>query len=331
MENRGLRLDSAVILTRVNGAPYGVRVVFATSDWEFPMYRYLALLCLLFVAACATTPPDTSQEVLPSILGTWELVDVTALNSQDSRPTGIAARKYHFTAEGTLYIVDADAPLTEDVVPIPYAFVEGVLKMTVPSLGEVVVPVEFPSPSRMVLVYSETERWTHDRMDGDRPFDRAIEPRSVQVIQTDDSADQQSNLDIDYDASDYSHLSPAARIVGVWEASSYTGVSAADWPLYGFPNYKWVFTEDGKYCVLSPSQTEMVASETVDYGVTGTTLSVMPPDEAPETVEIGFNAWGHLELHDRGVVIAFKLLSKDPNKIQSIPLKITLLDSGRHM
>jgi hypothetical protein len=273
-------------------------------------------------SAAIAPPPQIASSALA---GTWELVDISAYPVIDSPPRGLAAHKYYFTPEGKLYVIEHDAELTTNTECVAYTFRNAVLTLSLPEQGRINVPVQFTAPDQMVLVHGARHRWTYRRLSGEKAYNQKIEPRSVAVLQTKDPKRQLTNLDIHYDSGDYSRLAPAERIMGVWEATSYSGISSADWPPYGFPNEKWVFTRDGKYYIIAPEETAVVGKPHSNYTVSRDHLTLSVPGETPATRRISFNTWGHLVVEWNGVTVTLKLLDKNPGKIEKLPVKIALL------
>lgn len=259
------------------------------------------------------------------IEGTWELIDISAYTLMDSPPYGFAARKYYFEQGGKLYVIDPDEKFNADMESVPYTFKDSELSFDIPEEGELHVPVEFIAHNRMVLVYGARNRWTYEKLEGEKPYNQEIEPRSVAVLQTIEPEDQLSNLDIHYDQLGQTDLTLSESIVGVWEVTSYSGIPAADCPPYGFPNDKWVFTNTGEYYRLSPNETALPKGAHAKYEISGKMMSMFVDDQEAETQEIGFNSWGHLIIGGDEVRISLKLLNKNPKIIQELPVKIALL------
>jgi hypothetical protein len=290
-------------------------------------YSKILLLTMLAlgVLSCSAVTTSEIQDRPGQVTGTWQLIDICGYTMMDSPPRGFPPLKYHFSNDGKLYIIKADGTLNNDTQFIPYTFQNSILYLSIPDRDTIIVPVGFIPPDRMVLYYGDRNVWTFEKMGGSEPYNEKLEPRSMAVLQTVNPADQLSNLDIEYDAADYSHLTLPERIVGVWEATSYSGIASADFPPYGFPNVKWIFTAEGKYFVLPPDEAKTKKGSAADFNILGNQITGIGPQDEVFIGKVSFNEWGHLEINVEGEIITFKLLSKDPKKIQKLPVKITLL------
>lgn len=270
------------------------------------MTRFAALLSL-FVAPVLFAAGN--------IVGTWELVDATPVSYNSSDPHGIANHKLYFTADGRMFIIAPDDKLGDASVPVPYTFDGNVRTLTLPG-GEVHQSRVALDGDRMLVKTEDGVTFTYHRMKGDRPFDRELEPRSVEILSVPEGETPQPK----YDTKDYSKQPLAQRIRGVWEVVQYSGVKF-DPPAEGFPNDKYVITAD-RVAMISPIATRVEGDSQGKYQLDGNTIVV---DDGSRW-GVSFNKWNRLVLHRSDAELTLRLISKVTKTIPPLPVRIVLFD-----
>lgn len=265
-------------------------------------------------------------------VGTWELIDITSVNVADSSPRGQPAIKHYYSVDGKMYGLAANEKLNQKTDSAPYTFSNGVRTLTKPS-GEILqTKIDFPATNTMRYFFDEgNEIWTFRKMLQDKAYNAEIEPRSVEVLRTIDKSKQLTCLDVKYDTNDYSKLTLKKRSIGVWEVIAYKNFPTSEMPPYGFPNEKYVFTENGKFFKIEAFETE-IPTEQSPYEVKGNTIIVRLKNEKGEESKqifekVKFDQWGRMVLPYKDIEIVLKLLQRDTTKIPVLPGKICLLYS----
>lgn len=280
-----------------------------------------------------------SETATSEIQGTWELVDVSSVNVMDSPPNGLCSRKDYYSPDGNLYVLNADEKLQKDSLHVPYSFSNGQRTITKPDGRKITTPVKFTGKNLMVLKFSENNNWTYRKIDGEKAYDKPVEPRSVVVIRMKTPKDQISNLDVIYDTNNYSNLELKERVIGVWEVIGYREIASQNAPPYGFPNEKFIFTQDGKFYILSPQEQSLkgqvpeqytVKAQSITVGIPkGKHIAPAPPINGNIEQQVSFNEWGHMVWKNADAEISLKLLTRNYNNIPKLPVKIALLESRK--
>ena len=250
------------------------------------------------------------------LVGTWELIDASPVSFNSSDPRGIINHKLYYTADGKMFIIAPDRKLEESNVPVSYTFDDGVRTLTLPG-GEVHESRVAFAGDRMRVRTEDGVMLTYRRMAGDRPYDRAIEPRSLEVL---DLGDEQRRAPR-YDSTDYSKQPLALRIRGIWEVMKYTKVKFQP-PAEGFPNDKYVITAD-EVAMISPVATRIEGESRGRYRLEGNTMVV---DDGSRW-EISFNKWQRLVMKRDDAELTLRLVSKDTKTIPPLPIRIVLYET----
>ena len=258
------------------------------------------------------------------LVGTWELVEVSPVNLQDSIPVGVPNRKEHYAADGKVFVLRPDEKLGSTTPAGTYTFDGTKRRLVTPDGKTVETPVVFLSPDRMKLVHGPSDEWTYSRLTGPAAYDRELEPRSVELVKSDSGTTEPMPA---YDTGDYSSLPLEQRLKGVWELASVKDVPRADLPPYGFTNDVWVDTGTRMICVVRPGSSLSVgrcAPAALKDG------SLELTGEAPHsgTYAVSFDRWQRLVLKGTGTAgtRTFKLLSRDTSVIPRLPVRIVLLE-----
>ncbi len=270
------------------------------------------------------------------IEGTWELIDVSPVDAMDSPPNGLCSSKDYYSPDGKLYIIEATEKLQEDTPNISYSFSDGKRTITIPDGRKITTPVKFVSNNLMVLTFSKNNIWTYRKIEGEKAYDKPVEPRSLLVLRVAPPIKQMSNQDVTYDTNDYSKLELKDRIIGVWEAISYKDVAPQNAPPYGFPNEKFILTPDGKFYMASPEEQSLkdqtpeqysVKDKSVVVGIPkGKHIAPTPPPGGKIEQMVSFNQWGHMVWKSSDAEISLKLITRDYKNIPILPYKIALLE-----
>ena len=270
------------------------------------------------------------------IEGTWELIDVSPVDAMDSPPNGLCSSKDYYSPDGKLYIIEATEKLQEDTPNISYSFSDGKRTITIPDGNKITTPVKFVGNNLMVLTFSKNNIWTYRKIEGEKAYDKPVEPRSLLVLRVAPPIKQMSNQDVTYDTNDYSKLELKDRIIGVWEAISYKDVAPQNAPPYGFPNEKFILTTDGKFYMISPEEQPLKDQTPEQYSVKeksivvgipkGKHIAPTPPPGGKIEQMVSFNQWGHMVWKSSDAEISLKLITRDYKNIPILPYKIALLE-----
>jgi hypothetical protein len=271
------------------------------------MKRFAALLFCLGAS---------SLQAAGNIVGTWELTDATPVSFNSSDPHGVVNHKLYFTADGRMFIIAPDEKLGPETVPVSYTFDGNVRTLTLPGAEVHQSRVVF-SGDTMRVKSEDGVTFTYRRLTGDRPFDRKLEPRSVEILATDDQEQPPSPK---YDTSDYSKQPLAQRIRGVWEIVRYRDV-AFEPPQYGLPNDKYVITPT-EVAMIPPTATRIEGDSRGKYRLDGNTMVV---DDGSRWT-LSFNQWGRLVLKREDAELTLRLISKDTAVNPRLPIRIVLHD-----
>src|SRR4051812_2354648 len=223
------------------------------------MTRVAALLSFLFAPLLFAAG---------NIVGTWELVESTPVPYNSSDPHGIINHKLYFTADGRMFIIAPDEKLEPTNPSVQYTFDGNVRTLTLPG-GEVHQSQVALSGDTMLVKTEDGVTFTYRRLKGDRPFDRQIEPRSVEVLSVPDSDPIAAPK---YDSTDYSKKPLGQRIRGVWEVVQYRAVKF-EAPAEGFPNDKYIITAD-QVAMIPPTATEIEGESNGKYHLEGSMMVV---------------------------------------------------------
>ncbi|MGZ7078108.1 MAG: hypothetical protein ACXVJT_01735 [Thermoanaerobaculia bacterium] len=250
------------------------------------------------------------------LAGAWELIDATPVTLQNSDPHGIVNHKLYFTADGRMFIIAPEEKLDTNDTPVQYVFDGSVRTLTLPG-GEVHRSSVKLSGNTMKVTTEDGVTFTYRRLTGDRAYDRTIEPRSVEILETEDHAQSKQPR---YDTTDYSKVAMPQRIRGVWEIVRYRNVKF-EAPLYGFPNDKYVITSR-EVAMVAPSATKVDGDSRGKYHLEGTTMVV---DDGSRW-GLAFNQWQQLVLTRDDAEITMRLVTKDTRTIPALPVKIVLYE-----
>ena len=275
------------------------------------------------------------------IEGAWELIDVSPVDAMDSPPNSLCSDKDYYSPDGKLYIIEATEKLQEDTPNVSYSFSEGKRTVTTPDGKKITTPVNFVGDNLMLLTFSKNNIWTYRRIEGEKAYDKPIEPRSLLVLRVAPPIKQMSNQDVTYDTNDYSKLELKDRIIGVWEAISYKDVAPQNAPPYGFPNEKFILTPDGKFYMASPEEQSLkdqtpeqysVKDKSVVVGIPkGKHIAPTPPPGGKIEQMVSFNQWGHMVWKSSDAEISLKLITRDYKNIPILPYKIALLELKKNL
>jgi hypothetical protein len=257
---------------------------------------------------------SVSLRAAGNLVGTWELIDATPVSLRSSDPHGIANHKLYFTEDGRMFIIGPDEKLEAQDTPVAYSFDGSVRTLTLPG-GEVHHSTVRLTGNTREVKTEEGVTFTYRRLTGDRAFDRAIEPRSVELLDTEDRVQPKPPS---YDRADYSKLPLPQRIRGVWEIVRYRNVKF-EAPPYGFPNDKYVITPS-EVSMIPPDATKVEGDSRGRYHLDGHTIVV---DDGSRW-SLAFNQWQQLVLTREDAEITMRLISKDTAKIPALPIKIVL-------
>jgi hypothetical protein len=258
------------------------------------------------------------QSYPQSLTGTWELIYVAPVYADDSEPKGITNIRFHFTEDGKLYTLLPGDSLTDDLEIVNYAFVNNVLTVIPPGQDSVLLNLFFNDSNSFSFSLEGAPSRTFRKMNDPSTALKAIEPKSIQLINTGDT----SNYNVTYDDKDYSSLPYSQRLTGNWEVMAYENISNGDMPPYGFLNDTWTFNGKKIHIFSRMDQKEIFA----DYiPANGGDLIVTPEDGSKVIMKTEFNRWGHLVLDTGNEIIKLKLISKDTDTIPTTPLKVVLL------
>ena len=257
------------------------------------------------------------------LVGTWELVEVSPVNLQDSIPVGVPNRKEHYGADGKVFVLRPEEKLGSTTPAGTYTFDGTRRRLVTPDGKTVETPVVFLSADRMKLVHGPSDEWTYSRLTGPATYDLELEPRSVEIVKSDSGTAEPMPA---YDTGDYSSLPLEQRLKGVWELASVKDVPRADLPPYGFTNDVWVHTGT-RICVVRPGSSLFVgacASAALKDG----SLEVTGETEHTGTYAVSFDRWQRLVLKGTGTAgtRTFKLLSRDTSAVPRLPVRIVLLE-----
>jgi hypothetical protein len=255
-------------------------------------------------------------EAASKIEGTWELVAMTPVSPSEGDPHGMPNQKMYFDGEGKVYLIAPDAKLAGDTAVARYEFDGKTRKVTLPDGSVRTNPVTIEGDTlRVSLETGET--LTYRRLTGERAYDRELAPVSVERIATKDQHDQPEPA---YDSADHSKEPVAQRIRGVWEVVRWSHIHG-DMPQYGFPNDKYVIT-DQQVAQVAPNETKISdTSHSGKYHVDGNTLVV-----GDQTWKFTFDRWQRLVLTRDDGELTLRLIQKATATIPAIPVKIALLD-----
>ncbi len=251
-----------------------------------------------------------------NIVGTWELVDATPVPFNSSDPHGIINHKLYFTADGRMFIIAPDEKLAAADAPVTYTFDGSVRTLTLPG-GEKHQSQIALDGNTMRVKTEDGVTFTYRKMTGDRPFDRLIEPRSVEVLSVPGEDPTPSPK---YDATDYSKQPLARRIRGVWEVVQYSGVKFQP-PQEGFPNDKYIITAD-QVAMVPPTATQIEGESQGKYRLDGNTIVV---DDGSKW-RVSFNQWQRMILKREDAELTLRLISKKTDSIPVLPVRIVLFD-----
>lgn len=220
--------------------------------------------------------------------------------------------KTRYTAEGRIYMVPADQKLDETAYGT-YSW-DGLTRT-------IKVPGHEPVKNRlsitgdlMTIAFDTGRRLTYRRMSGDRPWDRILEPRSLEVLRTSQPAPL-----LRYDTSDHSKLSFPQRIQGVWEVAGYAAVRY-EVPPYGLPNDKYVVTST-EVAMIPPDRTSVPADAKSRYQIQpGNTLLV-----DGERWQVTFDRWQRMVIRRDQDEITLRLVQKATSPIPRLPVTVALL------
>ena len=226
------------------------------------MKKYKLLKISLFLIGWFSSIPAFSQT---KIEGCWELLDISALSIMNTPPQGISSRKDYYSEDEMLYVIAPENTIDDASITSKYEF-DGEIRKIVTKNGREVFTKSTIKDDILILHFSETEKWTYRYLGGKLSCNKAIEPKSVLVVATQNPTEQKTNLDIKYDESDYSKLEVGERISGVWEVNEHFEFSPKNAPPYGFSNKLYVFKKNKLY-ILSAGETSLDGKKEMEYSL----------------------------------------------------------------
>ncbi|MEO8034681.1 MAG: hypothetical protein ABI837_09630 [Acidobacteriota bacterium] len=249
-----------------------------------------------------------------SIVGTWELVAATPVDGAEVDPHGFMNHKTRYTEDGRIYMIPADQRLDESAFA-RYTF-DGKTRTIVLPEREPVKNLVAVRGAAMTLTFDSGRKLTYRRMKGERPWDRILEPRSLEVLKTSGALPIVRPV---YDSRDYSHLPFAQRIGGVWEIVSYADVKYQV-PPHGLPNDKYVIT-GSRISMVPPDQTKVHGDSQATYriGVKGRLVV------DGETWTVSFDRWQRMVIRRDQDEITLRLVQKATAPIPRLPVTVALL------
>jgi hypothetical protein len=268
--------------------------------------RFLFLLLSLFpaVLTVATSP----------LAGTWELIDATPVPPGEIDPHGFMNHKTRYTADGLIYMIPADQKLDETAFA-RYTFDGHTRTIVVPGHEPVRNPLSIRGDV-MTLTFDTGRKLTYRRMQGDRPWDRILEPVSLEVIRTERSLPIPRPA---YDRGDYSKTPLPQRMRGVWEIASYSDVRYPI-PPHGLPNDKYVFTAS-RVSLVPPDQAMGDRQAESPYRFSGANTILVDG----ETWTISFDRWQRMVIRREQDEITLRLVQKATSPIPRLPVTVALL------
>lgn len=254
-----------------------------------------------------------------SITGTWELIYTAPVDMMDSEPRGIVNVKLYFTNYGKLFNLSPEEILTDSSEQVDYIFRDDTLNITPPNGEAYKIKVMFIDSVTMSFASNYSVNRIFKRIEGEDAFNKEIEFKSLQLINTGDSTS--IVLPTVYDDTDYSSLSSAKRIIGIWEVIAYEDVPTHEMPPYGFPNDIWTF-DSARLHMLNRIENDTVHAK---YILSENNFILTRDDGEIISWKYSFDKWGHMLFDSGKGKIIFKLVSKDSSSRINIPLKIVLL------
>jgi len=256
-----------------------------------------------------------------SVLGSWELVYIAPTYMEDTDPRGITNIRLHFTSSGKLFNIWPDEILSDNTESVKFNFEQNILKILPGNNEPYLINVTFQDSGTMVFESESSSKRIFKRLDEPDAVNKIIEPKSLQLVRTEELTDEKVDK-ILYDDNDYSSNKLNERIIGIWEVIEYKGVPNGEMPPYGFLNDIWTIKNN------ELSIFQRVNRETADMKyvltVSGEIL-ITAPDGSALAWKCTFNKWGQLLLDSGDGIVILKLVTKDINDNKSIPLKVVLL------
>jgi hypothetical protein len=252
-----------------------------------------------------------------SLTGTWELVYVAPVSGDDSDPRGITNIRLHFTQDGKLYSLLPEDTLSPGMIPANYTFRNNILTIIPPEEDSVIISLSFSDPDNFSFSRDEGPLRSYRRIVSPDAANKPIEPKSLQLIYTNDT----SSYKIPYDNNDYSARPFHERLRGTWEVIAYENINAPDMPPYGFLNDLWTFYNDELKVLSRIDQNEISAK----YILGESEIVITPESGEVQVTKARFNEWGHLVIDSGKEIIKLKLITKNTGSIPNIPLKVVLL------
>ncbi len=254
----------------------------------------------------------------PSVVGTWELRHVAPQDIANTTPRGVSNMKMHFTESGKMYMLAPAQVSIQDARAADYTFDGKKLKLAESGARPRIVAVSFPDDATMVVTQDDEPPRTFKKIPG---FAVKLEPKSLQLVTGGSIAEAAT-----YDEKDYSRLAPVKRIVGSWEVIAYERVPRSQVPPFGFLNDLWTITPAGVRVVRrGPQATDSVSVAISVDKISASGIALGGPAGTKIDWTYSFNEWGHLVLDSPYCRIILKLLSKDTDALQSVPVKVVLL------
>ncbi len=267
-------------------------------------------------------------ESVPSIVGTWRLLEVNSLPMQETPPYGQINRKEVYTADGKLLVAAPDAPFATANEIGQYREHNGVRTYVSPDGEEFQSPINWMGDDHFFFEFSPGERWFYVRVKGANANEQEWEPRSVVVVRMTADGSGPTLRDFAYDETDDSAMPWDKRVFGAWETIKVagSGVSGPDTPPYGMPNDRFLISSAGTMQKVHANGEADRDGDVVNVAITGNKITII---EAQFDLYFWFNKWGQLVLEQEGMQTVMKRVSFDAHAAPPGPIVVVLLTSER--
>lgn len=235
-----------------------------------------------------------------------------------TEPGGIINTKMHFTTDGKLIGLGPEDVLAENLRTTDFKFDGNQLTLLRPGAQPYSIRVSFPDAETMIFLPPNAGQRTFKRISGPNVL---VEPKSLQLIKS-----PSSSVEVRYDNDDYSKRPVVERLRGVWEVIAYRNVPRNQLPPYGFFNDLWTINQS--FVVVArreSSATDSVPFSFIDERLSASGIALGGPVGSKIEWKTSFNKWGHLVLDRSDVQLVLKLITKNTDKVPTVPLKIVLL------
>ena len=275
------------------------------------------LILIPVIFTLLALPLEASEHPSWPTPSVWELVEVSPVTMFDSNPRGWPNQREFYTAEGELCLLQPHETFPEIRRCVDVTFSDDQRLVSTPDGKQHSATIVDLSATNAVLDFPDGSRFEYRRIEDDG-FEVPIRPHSLHVLQV--SSGPQIR------ASDVHYVEPPQNgsgrsLVGVWEEIEHRNVPYRDLPPYGFPNMKWVF-DDASVAAIAADAVDVPANAGAPYTREGEWLIF---GDSEERLGISFNRWGDLELKTPSGTIVLRQLTDDPQDIEAIPAKVTLL------